>query len=418
MNNQNLHQRLYQFQINILCQKIINAGVFDLLQICVSLAEENPFLEFEKYSEDISSPGQISENISTDETLADKLKMQIAYMCLEPAVSGVADFIAELVDGDGYLRFSVDEICDMTKNNVDIVKKALDAIQSLEPAGIGARNYQECFILQMKAKKMEKTLAFKVISEYGQELLAGKFSYIKKKMKLTDTEFSSVITDIGNLDPFPARTFINTQQVVPIFPDFIIKSIEPKFAMEFGEDKIFRIFVNERYAGLLKSSAISISDRNFLNEKLRQARKFIMYIERRKIFLEKLISYIVEYQKEFISKKGALKPLSEKDLAEKFTCSCSMICRAVSNKFILFGKDVYPLKKLFSRSAGNLSQDLIIDEIENIIRDADIFISDRKISERLKGKGISIAPRTVNKYRRKKSILNSYIRRSLNSQVE
>ncbi|MCM8788535.1 MAG: hypothetical protein NC907_01965, partial [Candidatus Omnitrophica bacterium] len=363
MNSENLQQHLYQFQINILYQKILHAGVFDLLQICMDLAEENPFLEFEKYSEDISLSGQMFENISTNETLTDGLKMQIAYMYLEPAVSKVANFIAELIDRDGYLRFSVDEICDMTKNDTAIVNKALDAIQSLEPPGIGARNYQECFILQMKAKKMEETLAFKVVSKYGKELLAGRFSYIKNKMKLKDTELSSVIADIGKLDPFPARSLINTHKITPIFPDFIIKSIDPNFSMEFGEDKIFRVFVNEGYAEFLKKRTTSIRDRNFLNEKLRQARKFLMYIENRKIFLGKLIGHIVGYQKEFILGKGSLRPLSEKDLAEKFSCSCSLISRAVSNKFIVVARDVFPVKKLFSRSTGDLSQDLIIDEI-------------------------------------------------------
>ncbi|MCM8825146.1 MAG: hypothetical protein NC937_03205 [Candidatus Omnitrophica bacterium] len=382
------------------------------------MAEENPFLEFEKkYPEGTSFTDQIFENITADETLGERLKMQIAYMNLETTISEVANFIAELIDRDGYLRFSIDEICEMTKKDVSIVKKALDAIQSLEPPGIGARNYQECFILQMKAKKMEQSLAFRVISAYGQEFMSGRFSYIKKKMKLKEAELSSVISDIGKLDPFPARSLISSQKKVPVFPDFIIKSIEPNFVMEFGEDRVFRIFVNEGYAGLLKR-ANSVGDRNYLNEKLRQSRRFLIYLENRKSFLEKLVSYIAGYQKQFIIKKGALKPLSEKGLSEKFNCSCSMISRAVANKFVTFAGEVFPLKKLFSRPAGNLSQDFIMDEIEEIIRNADEPLSDRKISERLKGKGISIAPRTVNKYRRKKSILNSYIRRSLNSQVE
>jgi len=416
MNEQSLKQNLNQLQINILYQKILQASVISLMQICENSAEDNPFLEFEKiYQENVPSDGQFFENISTKETLSDKLGIQLAYLNLDPTLAEAANFIIELLDRDGYLRFSDEEICNMIQCEMSVVKQALSAVQSLEPPGIGARNFQECFILQMKAGKLEETLAFKVLAECGQELLSGKFSYIKKKMKLTDAELSSVIAEISKLDPFPARSLVRTEEIVPRFPDVIIRSLEPSVSIYMGEEKLFRVFINGKYVKLLKSKAVGAGDRNFLREKLNQARKFIMYLENRKKFMEKVIKYIIEYQKDFISGKGSLKPLSEKDLAMKFSCSCSLISRAVSEKYIAFTTGIFPVRNLFSYSTGKLSQDFIIDRIENIIKNADTVLSDRKISEKLKEQGISIAPRTVNKYRRKREILNSYVRRSLSA---
>ncbi|MGB9642730.1 MAG: hypothetical protein ACPL3Q_05980, partial [Candidatus Ratteibacteria bacterium] len=317
-----------------------------------------------------------------------------------------------LIDRDGYLHFSVDEISTITGASLSTVEKALAVIQSLEPPGIGARDFLECFMLQMRAKQMENSPVFTMISRYGKDLLAGKFSRIKKEMNLTDSEFLSVMQEMGKLNPFPVRAFSHSKEVVSLFPDVIIKSIDP-VSIEFGEDRMFKIFLNEKYIRLLKSQSIGTGERQFLKEKLSRARKFLLHIENRRKFLEKIIGYIVEYQKDFFCGKGSLKPLSEKNLAEKFDCSQSLISRAVSGKYIACGKKILLIRGLFSYATEKRSQDFIAEEIKNIIKDSNAFLSDRQIAEILKQRGISIAPRTVNKYRRKKEILNSYVRRSL-----
>lgn len=417
MEQQNLNHTLYQLQVNILYQKILQSSVIELLQICENAAEENPFLEFERNYSQFDFPEHILENISSKSSFIDRLKMEVSYLNLEPEVDHIAGLIVELIDDDGYLRFSVDELCKITERDTKIVQKALNAVQSLEPAGIAARNFLECFILQMRAKKMEKTLAFKVLRECGEDFLAGRFSLMKKKMKMTDKQFSTVIAEIRNLNPFPARfTSLNPEEVVPKFPDFIIKTIEPSISLEFGEDKIFRIFLNEKYIRMMKNKAISNIEKSFLNQKLNQARKFLLYLENRKQFLEKVVKYIIEYQKDFICNGISLRPLTETRIASKFSCSISLVSRAVAKKYISYSGRIFSIKKLFSHALGKLSQESIINEIENITKNSNTSLSDRQISEKLREKGIEIAPRTVNKYRSKRDILNSYLRRSLDKQ--
>ncbi|MGC9065247.1 MAG: hypothetical protein ACP5JO_01280 [Candidatus Ratteibacteria bacterium] len=413
MSKQSLQQRLDQVQVNLLYQKVLQASVLDLVQICEEFIEENPMLEFEKvYSGPSLYPEYLYQSISVQEKFADNLKKQIAYINPEPAISEIAMFIADLIDRDGYLHFSVDEISTITGASLSTVEKALAVIQSLEPPGIGARDFLECFMLQMRAKQMENSPVFTMISRYGKDLLAGKFSRIKKEMNLTDSEFLSIMQEMGKLNPFPVRAFSHSKEVVSLFPDVIIKSIDP-VSIEFGEDRMFKIFLNEKYIRLLKSQSIGTGERQFLKEKLSRARKFLLHIENRRKFLEKIIGYIVEYQKDFFCGKGSLKPLSEKNLAEKFDCSQSLISRAVSGKYIACGKKILLIRGLFSYATEKRSQDFIAEEIKNIIKDSNAFLSDRQIAEILKERGISIAPRTVNKYRRKKEILNSYVRRSL-----
>ncbi|MCX7706026.1 MAG: RNA polymerase factor sigma-54 [bacterium] len=413
MERQNLQQSLHQLQVNILYQKLLQASAVELSQICENAAEENPFLEFEKNYSHFAIPEHILERISGKSSFIDRLKMEISYLNLDPEVSGIADLIIELIDDDGYLRFSIDEMCQMLQKDASVVQKALNVIQSLEPPGIAARDFQECFILQMKAKKMENTPAFKVLKEYGKDFLEGRFSLIKKKMKLTDTQLSTIIAEIRKLDPFPARAFfLKPEEILPKFPDFIIKSFEPTVSIEFGEDRIFKIFVNEAYIRVMKAKTIHKNEKVFLNQKMNQAKKFLMYIENRRQFLGKLIRYIVEYQRDFICNNGILKPLTETELAEKFSCSLSLVSRAISRKYISYGSHIFSVKQLFSYPSGKLSQKSVMDEIENITKNSDTALSDRQISERLKEKGIVIAPRTVNKYRKRREILNSYLRRS------
>ncbi len=413
MDEQSLQQRLSQIQVNLLYQKILQSSALDLAQICEEFVEENPMLEFEKvYSEALSFPEHMYQSISVQENITDNLKKQIAYINPEPEISETAMLIAELIDRDGYLRFTVEELCTITGASVPNVEKALTVVQSLEPPGIGARDLLECFMLQIRAKQMENSPVFTMISRYGKDLLAGKFSCIKKGMDLTDAEFSQIIEEIRKLNPFPARDYSNPNEVVAIFPDFIIKSLEP-ISIEISEDKMFRLFLNEKYIKLLRSKSVGVGEKQFLKEKLSQARAFLLHIENRKKFLEKMIKYVVEYQKDFFCSKSALKPLSEKDLAEKFICSQSLISRAISGKYIACGKKIFPVRNLFSYATGQHSQDFIAEEIRNIIKDSNVSLSDRQISDILKQRGISIAPRTVNKYRRKMEILNSYVRRSL-----
>jgi len=413
MDEQSLQQRLSQIQVNLLYQKILQSSALDLAQICEEFVEENPMLEFEKvYSEALSFPEHMYQSISVQENITDNLKKQIAYINPEPEISETAMLIAELIDRDGYLRFTVEELCTITGASVPNVEKALAVIQSLEPPGIGARDFLECFMLQMRAKQMENSPVFTMIFRYGKDLLAGKFSRIKKEMNLTDSEFSTIVEEMGKLNPFPARCFSYPKEIVSIFPDVIIKSLDP-VSIEFGEDRMFKIFLNEKYIKLFRSKSAGTREKQFLKEKLFQARKFLLYIENRRKFLEKMIGYIVEYQKGFLCVNDALKPLSEKDLAEKFGCSQSLISRAVSGKYIACGKKIFPVRRLFSYATGKRSQDFIAEEIKNIIEDSSTFLSDRQIAEILKQRGILIAPRTVNKYRRKKEILNSYVRRSL-----
>ncbi len=416
MNNQSLSQELRQFQINILFQKVLVCSVQELADICEDSALGNPFLEFEKiYPEDFPHSSSFFEKPQkTRETLSDNLKKQLAYIVAEPVISETAAFIVDLLDRDGYLRFSIEQICSMTKADRDTVEKALSVVQSLEPAGIGARNILECLILQMKIKKMDNSLAFEVLSKHGDDLLSGRFTRIRKEMKLTDHELSCIIEDIRKLNPFPGRACGESEQAMPVLPDVIVKDSDRGFIVEFAEDKLFKIFLNEKYLKLLKSSSISAGEMGFLKEKLNQARKFLACIENRRKFLEEIINYIIWYQREFILGRGSLKKLMEKDLAARFNCSTSLISRAVSRKYVATHQGIFQLKKLFSYSSSRQSQDFVIDMIENIIDNSEKVLSDRHISEKLKEIGIQIAPRTVNKYRHKREIVNSYLRRSVN----
>ncbi|HOL50007.1 MAG TPA: hypothetical protein PLW07_05460, partial [bacterium] len=140
MDEQRLQQRLSQVQVNIIYQRILQSTALDLVQMCEDIVGENPMLEFEKiYSESSAYTQYRYQSIAAKETLADNLKKQIAYLNTEPIISKTAIFIVDLIDRDGYLRFTVEEICNITGASLSTVEKALTVVQSLEPPGIGAR---------------------------------------------------------------------------------------------------------------------------------------------------------------------------------------------------------------------------------------------------------------------------------------
>lgn len=124
-------------------------------------------------------------------------------------------------------------------------------------------------------KKMDESIAFKVFSRYGNEFLSGRFACIKKEMKLTDADISRVIEDIRKLDPFPGRAYSKSTQAFPIIPDVIVKYSDKVFDVKFAEDKLFRVFFNEKYLKLVKSSLTSDYEKNFLKKRLEKQGGFL-----------------------------------------------------------------------------------------------------------------------------------------------
>ncbi len=364
-------------------------------------AEKNPFLEFSLPEKDF-----FSEIIGEKRTLTDDLIQQLHININSEELIKIGEFIIQNLNEKGYLEISTGEIATILEVDEGRVKQALEKVQSLDPAGIGARNLKECFLLQIKRNYSKDEILKKIIQDCWNLLIKRKISDIAEKLKIPREEVEKKIEKLKKLNPYPAG---KEKIVRKIIPDGEVLRTENGYRVKLEEKIIPYLKINDMYERMINNTVISLKEKKYIENQIKKARFLIEILEKRKKLLTDIFQEIVNLQKDFFN-DGYLIPLTEKDISEKLNVSISTVSRAVKGKYLKTPKGLIKVRDLFSRPfSEKISKDYIIGRIKEII-EKEKNISDREISERLKEEGIKISPRTVNKYRNQAGILNSYLR--------
>jgi len=364
-------------------------------------AEKNPFLEFTLPEKDF-----FSEIIGEKKSLTDDLIQQLHINISSEELIKIGEFIIQNLNEKGYLEISTGEIATILEVDEAKVKQALEKVQSLDPAGIGARNLKECFFLQIKRNYSKDEILKKIIQDCWNLLIKRKISDIAEKLKIPREEVEKKIEKLKKLNPYPAG---KEKIVRKIIPDGEVLRTEDGYRVKLEEKIIPYLKINDMYERMINNPVISLKEKRYIENQIKKARFLIEILEKRKKLLTDIFQEIVNLQKDFFN-DGYLIPLRERDISEKLNVSISTVSRAVKGKYLKTPKGLIKVKDLFSRPfSEKISKDYVIGRIKEII-EGEKKISDREISERLKKEGIKISPRTVNKYRNQAGILNSYLR--------
>ncbi|WP_297890483.1 RNA polymerase factor sigma-54, partial [Sulfurihydrogenibium sp.] len=327
----------------------------------------------------------------------------------------VALEIVDNLDEKGYMnKETLKEIAEKYKLDLVYVEKIRKKVMDLEPTGLASLNLKE-FLYQEYKDKYGKDKVVQEIIQQDLEKLNDK-EYLKEKYNLTDDEVSEIIENIKSLRPYPLYGY----------EDFEIRYIEPDIFLYFtgDEEKPFEIEINEygipkinilsQYKKVLNRKDLSEETKKFLYEKLQKAVGLVNGIQQRRENLKKLVEFLVDYQKEFIlNGKEHLKPLTLKDVAKNVGLHESTVSRLVNSKYIQTPNGVIPLKTFFSNKAskesGNISSDHVKYLIKQLIENENQKkpYSDSDIVNLLKQQGITVARRTVTKYREELNIPDS-----------
>ncbi len=324
----------------------------------------------------------------------------------------ICRYLIDSLDKDGYLR--EDEAIVRRKFGASkyFLEDCISIVQSLEPAGIGARNIQECIILQLRHngiynKKLEDMI------ESDLNLIANlSIAQLSAKYHLSKAEVVNFIEIIKCLNPKPVD-MSREETTVYVYPDVYVEKIDGRsFAKVYNEKKM-QLRINSYYKDLLLSSEDSAT-KKYIKEKLNSAQRLINDVSERSTTVVNIANKIIDNQREYFDNNGDLKPLLMTDLAEELDCHVSTISRAVSDKYILTEKGLYELKDFFTiayenKDGDSISVNSIKKKIKKII-DAENKqkpLSDKKIEDLLAEDGIKIARRTVAKYREELGYLGS-----------
>ena len=365
---------------------------------------------------------------TTQRTLRDSLLEQVAVTDLSPGDRIIAEYLIYNIDEDGFLGCSTGEIADEIGVNRDKVESVLDIIQTFDPVGVGARNLQECLLIQLKEKNITNGLVTKVVRSHLDDWINRRFSQISQALDTNVDDIRFVEKILASLNPKPNIEPEPTLNLNHVIPDLEVQKIGDEYVVSLTDRTLPELRINPVYSTLLGQSDKSGRDdpklrktKQFVVEKLNSARWFINAIHQRRTTMLKVMRCIVENQVEFFERgPGFLKPMVLQEVADKVRMHISTISRVSNGKYVQTPHGVYELRYFFDgglRRCDNvdISARSVKEKIAMFIRDEDVQnpLSDQHISDMLREEGINIARRTVAKYRDQLNISSARLRRAL-----
>ncbi len=349
--------------------------------------------------------------------LYEHLLWQLRLSHVERKIGQIGEVIINNLNDDGYLQASLEEIAKFSETGMDATEEALSFIQTLDPSGVGARNLQECLLLQIEPLSLKGSLVEKILTEGFTELEGKRYKQLASKFKTTLDEIFSAVKIIEGLEPRPGRNF-SGDEPVHIIPDVYVEESEGKFIITLNDDGIPKLRLSNYYRKLLANrKSLGPEEKQFLEEKLRSAIWLLKSLDQRNKTIYRVTDSILKFQEDFFRKGFRfLKPLNLRDIAEDLSLHESTISRVTSNKYLHCPQGLLGFRFFFSNavpsSNGDISSSTVKDIIKRIIEkeDPEKPLNDKKIVEILKGKGITVARRTTAKYREELKIL-SHIKR-------
>ncbi|MDQ3000523.1 MAG: RNA polymerase factor sigma-54 [Fibrobacterota bacterium] len=293
------------------------------------------------------------------------------------------------------------------------VREAFHVLQSMDPAGIGARNLRECLLLQIYRYGRVSPLAKRIVEEEFELLQRLKVAAIAKKFDVLPEQIQAAMKEIGSLEPHPGR-LVSVTLANPITPDLIVEDVDGELVLMLNDRTVPSLKVSRAYAELLKKgSRASTDEKKYVREKLNSATWLIRAIEQRKSTMLKVMQAIIESQPDFFQLGPThLRPLILQDVADKIGMHISTVSRVTNGKYVQTSHGIFELKYFFTagvtQSDGReISSVTTKDEIKKLIESEDTKrpLSDQRIVEILKAKGLDVARRTVAKYRDQLEIL-------------
>lgn len=364
---------------------------------------------------------------------------QLGLLNLDEHRHRIAEQIVGSLDDDGYLRREITSIVDdlAFRQNIITTEKEITQlitlIQQFDPPGIGARNLQECLLIQLQRKTDEDQgvkLAINVLEKYFDEFTKKHYEKIQRGLSLTDEQLKAVINQIIKLNPKPGGNVgeVNKNESY-VIPDFFIMNNAGKLELSLNSKNAPDLRISEGYRDMLKDyDKGTKKDKRqkeavlFIKQKIDAAKWFIDAIKQRQNTLLNTMEAIMNYQYDFFvtGDETELRPMILKDIAEKTNLDISTISRVANSKFVQTEFGTYRLKFFFSESLQTESgEEVSTREVKKILNDliegeSKVHpLSDERLTDLLQEKGYNIARRTVAKYREQLNIPVARLRKEL-----
>lgn len=394
--------------------QVLQFSTEELSNFIDNQALENPLLDVTQpnYTSNYSKPrtstgtemNRLNQIPDTTISLFEHLIDQIHLNYRDTYLRTLVLYLVEYIDLNGYLTISLDEAVANTGGTPIQLLDALTLIQQLEPAGVGARNLQECLMLQTERDNYAPEIAYLLLEEYFIELVERKWDSIAKKLLISLADVQKVFDYIQTLTPAPGAIFGSTEGLY-IIPDLTVKVEEQQVTVFSNRSGMPEIKFQQNYFEQMKQSG-DPDVLKYLKDKQQDFEWLKKTVEQRGDTIFNVGKVIVERQQEFfLNKEHPIKPLILKDISEELAIHESTVSRAVNGKYLETDFGVFELKHFFSQKLASDDGERSTNDVKHRLQalvDAENKakpLSDQKLVDLLNEEGIDISRRTVAKYR-------------------
>lgn len=376
--------------------------------------------------------------IAISSSFHEMLQLQLSLCVLDDHAFLVAQQILGSLDDDGYLRRPVHALVDDLAFSQNIftseeeIESLLMVIQEFDPAGVGARNLQECLVLQLKRKDQKNPsirIALKIVENYLDEFTKKHYDKLERTLDIESSQLKDAVAEILKLNPKPGNSFADNSKQLQVIPDFIITKNDNVLFLSLNSKNAPELRISRSYQEMFQTYDKAVQkDKKlkeavmFVKQKLDAAKWFIDAIKQRQQTLIRTMNAIMHFQYDYFltGDERKLRPMILKDIAEQVSMDISTVSRVANSKYVQTEFGTFLLKSFFSEGiqtetgeeVSNREVKMILEECISK-EDKSKPLADEKLAEILKERGYNIARRTVAKYREQLNIPVARLRKEL-----
>jgi RNA polymerase sigma-54 factor len=397
----------------------------ELLSYVQELTMENPLIEVKesytapyRQSRGKSDKQAFIENSFKDKTcLREHLRNQLIDFSLKKKDRACLDLLINALDSNGYLKDELVDLVNVVNVSEEFLESKLYLLQSLEPAGVGARSLQECILLQLRRLPTRNYTAETIIADHFRSFAEKSWKDLSKKINVSINEIQEIQYLIKTLEPRPGLKY-ESDEATYVTPDIIVRRTNNELQLIYNDEIMPQLLINQTIQSEVPHS-LDAETKDYFSKKLTQGRWLQKAMEQRKETMLNVMKVILEKQKDyFLYGKNRLKPLTLKDIADILDIHESTVSRTVKEKFVQTPHGLVSMKSFFSNKLGEESEEVstatVKIKLKELIDSEDKKkpLSDQKIANGLKTNyDINISRRTVTKYREQLNIPTSAIRK-------
>ena len=369
-------------------------------------------------SDDAAKREFLMNSLTRPESLQEHLLHQLHLSGLPEHEQKIGDMIVGSINDDGFLTTPPEELAEAGGYTAEEIEHVLATIREFDPIGVAARDLADCLLLQLARLGKADSLAATIVRSHLTELGGKKFDAIARALHVTSEAIHEAGRLIATLEPKPGRRF-NSEEPTYVSPEVMIQKVRDEYVVMMDHEHLPHLSISKHYRQLMEDPATSREVKSYIREKVRAGAFLIKSIQQRQSTISRIATEIVRVQHDFFEHGvSGLKPLVMAHIAGIIGVHETTVSRAISGKYMLTPRGLFEMKYFFTpgyqtADGQNVSNKVIKDAIAQMIAAEDSAhpLSDQVIVAMLKEKGMTVARRTIAKYRDELKILPSHLRK-------